>query len=119
MSYATSLVPACQHLADVLTAAGVPASLDRSSLQIPGAWITPGTARQLTLSGAGRARVSVLLVVPATGDLEALEALSVLLDKALTVVTPDEDVDTSVLLPIRNNPLPAFRLAVDLTLEES
>jgi hypothetical protein len=118
MTWATRIVPACEDLAARLTAAGVRATLDRSKLSVPGAWITPGTARTLTLSGAGRVRASVLLVVPATGDLASLTALAGLLDKALTVLTPDEDVDTSVVLPHNNSALPAFRLAVDLTLEE-
>lgn len=114
--WAARLVPACQELAGLLTAAGVPATLDRSKLKLPGAWITPASARTHTLAGQGRARVSVLLVVAQSGDLESLTALSGLLAKALTVVKPDEDVDTSVVLPIGNNPLPAFRLAVDLKL---
>lgn len=118
MTYAARLVPALQELADVLTAAGVPATLDRTRLPVPGAWVTPGTAKVRTLSGAGRVRASVLLVAPASGDLEALETLAGLLDLALTVVTPDADVDTSVVLPHNNNALPAFRLAVDLNLEE-
>lgn len=117
MSYAAALVPALRNLAGLLTAAGVPAGLDRSTMTVPGAWVTPATARQVTLSGAGRARAHVLLVTTAGNDSEALEGLSGLLDRALTVISPDEDVDTSVVLSVRNNSLPAFRLAVDLTLE--
>lgn len=118
MSWARNIVPACQELADLLTAAGVPATLDRAKLNLPGAWVTPGKGRQLTLAGAGRLSASVLLVTNAESDLEQLEALADLLDQALTVVTPDEDVDTSVVLPIRGNPLPAFRLVVNLKLEK-
>lgn len=118
MSWAARIVPACQELADVLTAAGVPATLDRARLAVPGAWVTPGKAHQLTLAGGGRVAASVLLVTSAASDLEALESLAGLLDKALAVVTPDEDVDTSVVLPVRNNPLPAFRLVVNLKLEK-
>ena len=115
-NWATRLVPACQELADTLTAAGVPATLDRSRLKLPGAWITPGTARAHTLAGRGRARADVLLVVAQSNDLESLTALGGLLATALTVLTPDGDVDTSVVLPIGNNALPAFRLPVNLYL---
>lgn len=116
MTWAARIVPACQDLADRLTAAGVPATVDRRRLEVPGAWVTPETARPLTLAGTGRCRVSVLLVAPMGGDLEALGVLAGLLEKTLTVVRPDDEVDTAVLFPHNNNPHPAFRLPVDLTL---
>lgn len=116
---AARILPALEHLADLLTEAGVRATVDRAELAIPGAWVTPGTARTVTLSGAGRVRASVLLVAPgSTGDREALKTLTGLLGLALEVLDPDEDVDTSVVFPHQNNMLPAFRLAVDLDLEE-
>lgn len=118
MSWADRIVPACQELADLLTAAGVPATLDRADLRVPGAWVTPGLARPRTLAGAGQVDVSVLLVSKAAGDQVSLSVLADLLSKALTVIDPDEDVDTSVVLPHNNNALPAFRLVVALDLEE-
>jgi hypothetical protein len=120
VSWAARIVPACQDLADQLTAAGVPATLSRSTLRIPGAWVMPATATRLTLAGAGTVRVNVLLVAPSAGnkDQEALEDCQGLLVKALTVFDPDEAVDTSVVFPHNNNALPAFRLVVDLDLEE-
>lgn len=117
MSWAAHLIPACQYLADRLTAAGVPSTLDRRTLQVPGAWVRPDTAGRATLRG-GTARVSVLLVCQQSNDGEALEDLVALLEDALTVIDPDEDVDTSVVLPHNGNNLPAFRLVVDLELEE-
>lgn len=118
MSYAERIVPACQELADALTEAGVKATLSRDRLQVPGAWVRPDTVTGFTLGGAGTARVSVLLVAPAAGsnDREALADLSRLLDRALTVITPDEDVDASVVLPHQNNNLPAFRLVTEIDL---
>jgi hypothetical protein len=118
VTWAADLIPALERLQAVLATAGVKASLDRATVQVPGAWITPSTARTHTLAGHGRVRASVLLVAPASGDLNALKILTGLLNKALTVITPDEDVDTSVLLSIRNESLPAFRLAVDLNLNK-
>jgi hypothetical protein len=117
MSYAAALVPALRALAAELTAAGVPAALSRGSLKVPGAWVRPDTTDgPVNLAGGGQARVSVLLVAPEGGDEEALTDLTDLLDLALTVLDPVEPVDTSVVLPLNNNRLPAFRLAVDLDL---
>lgn len=110
---------ACQALADSLTAAGVPATLSRGSLEVPGAWVRPDTASgTATLAGwsLDSARASVILVAPQAADAEALGDLEGLLVKALTVIHPDDDVDTTVVLPHRGNPLPAFRLVVDLDL---
>ena len=118
MSYADRIVPALEDLAELLTGAGVPATLERNSLQLPGAWVTPAVVGGFTLSGAAQLTAAVLLAVPAGGDLGPLKALTALLAKAETVLTPDEDVDTSVVLSVRNNPVPAFRLAVVIDLEE-
>lgn len=113
------LVPELEALCVRLRDAGVKATTDRARLEVPGAWVRPDTVSgPLTLAGGYRARVSVLLVVPASGDAQSLTALAGLLDQALTVIDPDEDVDTSVVLPHNNNALPAFRLVVDLDLEE-
>lgn len=117
MTYATRLVPALKALCSELAAAGVPASMDRATMRVPGAWVRPDTAHAFTLAGpdgSARARVSVLLVAPTAGDAEALADLCRLLDRALTVLNPDDDVDTSVILPVRSNNHPAFRVVVDL-----
>lgn len=117
-TYRTRIVTTLQGLCDSLTAAGVPASQDRARMQIPGAWVTPASIGHWTLDGAGVITAAVLLVVPAAGDVESLEALAGLLDKTLAVLTPDEDVDTSVVLNVRNNSHPAFRLAVLIDLDK-
>lgn len=117
MSWAASLIPACEALVAELEGAGLRATLDRTKLPVPGAWVRPDTAGRLTLRG-GRARCSVLLVCQPAGDVEVLADLVELLEKALQVIEPDEDVDTSVVLPHNGNALPAFRVVVDLELEE-
>jgi hypothetical protein len=118
MTYAADLVPALEGLRDLLIAAGVRASLDRATLPVPGAWVRPDSTAGYSLAGDGRARVSVLLVCPQNNkDSESLRDLTRLLDKALTVIDPDDDVDTSVVLPVGQNNLPAFRLVVDLDLK--
>lgn len=116
-NYAGRLVPALKGLAQHLTTAGLPTSLDRQTMRVPGAWLRPDSVTATSLAGdkgPARARCSLLLACPTQGDAEALADLSRLLAKALDVITPDEDVDTSVLLTIRSNTHPAFRLVVDL-----
>lgn len=116
MSYATKLLDECKALAEALTTAGLPTTLSRTKLRVPGAWLRPDSCGPRTLSGAGEARVSLLLVTQPAGDEEALKDLAGQLELALSVVDPVEDVDTSVVLPHNNNMLPAFRLQLDLDL---
>lgn len=117
MTWASAIVPACQDLADRLRSAGIETTLSRKDLQVPGAWVRPDSASRFTLRG-GTARTSVLLVVPQAGDEEALTDLVGLLELALQVIEPDDVVETDVVLPHNGNALPAFRLVVDLDLEE-
>lgn len=117
---ADRIVPALQGLADGLSAAGVPASLKRSAVNPGGAWVTVQTVGATTLDGSGALRAHVFLVAsPSPDDLTVLKTLSGLLSKALTVLTPDEDVDTSYTVALPHTPsatFPAFRLVVDLDL---
>lgn len=120
MSYAASIVPALQALQEVLATAGVPSSLDRAKLPVPGAWITPATVSQVNLAGDGLLVAHVLLVAQESGEAEALGTLTGLLGRLLEVIDPDGDVDTSVVLTRPNaSPLPAFRVPVSLECKES
>jgi hypothetical protein len=102
---------------DALAGAGVPASLDPASVQLPGAWITARSIDQMTMRGGGRLTYHLYLIAPAVPTLQALDILNGLYDAALPVIDPvtEEgdivDLAQSVLLP--SNPgtaLPAFRL---------
>jgi len=119
MSYATRIAPALAEVVQLLTAAGVPATTQRDKIQTPGAFVGPASVSMVPTLGGGSVavlRAHVLLV--ARDNDKALEELARLLDAALGVLEPDEDVDASLVFPINNNPLPAWRLVVDLDLEE-
>lgn len=111
-------------LRDQLAGAGVPASLDPASVQVPGALIVPQWLDEMTFTGAYRMVVYVYLVAPAVGVLEALDILSGLLDAATPVVEPSTEegdrLETNQVVSLPSNPgtpLPAFRLIAHLTLE--
>jgi hypothetical protein len=113
-----ALVAACQGLAADLTAAGVPASVERGKVQTPGAWVAPQQVDITTLAGGGTVTVDVVLVVGDHGDLPVLAALDGLLDKVLTLDLPfTAPVDTSYALALPDrSPLPAFRVPVEIDL---
>jgi len=120
MSYPSRIVPTLQALCAQLEDAGIRASVDRSKVNAPGAWVSPQLTTTHTLDASGRMRVHVYLIGP-TGadDLTVLKTLAGLLDLALTVLTPDEDVDTSYSVALPHTPtatFPAFRLVVDVDL---
>lgn len=113
----TRLLVACDELVAALTAAGVPASLNRAQVNTPGAWVVPQTVDITTLSGGGSVTVDVVLVAGDTGDRNALLALDGLLDKVLSLDLPfTAPVDTSYALVLTGPPLPAFRVPVALDL---
>lgn len=118
-SYAERIVPTLEQLCQLLEGAGVRASLERSSMTIPGAWVTPASVGVFTLDGqAHTITAAVLLVAQGGGDLAPLRTLAGLLARVEAVLSPEGDVDTSVVLNVRNNPQPAFRLAVTLPILE-
>lgn len=112
------------ELRDALAGAGVPASVDPATVQVPGAWIAPQWLDEMTMTGAYRLVVYVYLIAPAVGTLEALDILGGLLDAATPVVEPSTEegdrleTNQAVTLPANpGTPLPAFRIITHLTLE--
>lgn len=115
---------ACRELTDALTGAGFRADVDPELLATDPVciWLQPREVRDYTLAGGGTL-VAWLWIICA--DVEPAQAMT-LLDDALGGVLPlvtlaaDDpviDLTTPVLLPSNpTNPLPAYRLAVDLDL---
>lgn len=104
------------RLAASLTAAGVPTAVDPRNLNPPCAWVTGKTmSSPHFLCGSGLITADVYLIVPDSGTPTALDALDVLLDKALTVVTAEGDISLSesVALPT-GAPLPAYKITTEI-----
>lgn len=110
------IAPALAQLANELRAAGVPATTDAGSVQIPGAWLSARTITRRT-PAAATLRVQVHLAVGGgLEDSQALAKLGELLDAALSVIHPAEPVNTAsaLSLPAGGDPLPSFLLTTDL-----
>ncbi|QXG07725.1 hypothetical protein [Curtobacterium phage Penoan] len=72
-----------QHVADMLTAAGIPATGDPRDLNLPGAWVEPATVAFDTFDAQqAEVTMSVHLVTPDNGPMASMSALS---DMLLTV----------------------------------
>jgi len=99
-----------------LAGAGIPTDLDPGAVPVPGAWLSIRQVTPLTLGEGWEVRFHLYLVVPDAGALEAWDGLSGLLDKALTVVEPDEPINTSTAITLPHTPtqpLPAVLIVVD------
>lgn len=106
---------------DALAGAGVVATIDPSTLVAPGAWVMPREIPEdaWTLTGPSTVSAYVYLIAGDVGVPEALDVLSELLAKTLTVLTPDGPVNTSTAVSLPDNPttaLPAFLVPVSLDL---
>lgn len=120
----TWLLEAGRDLVRELDRADVSASMNRAQVHPPGVWVAPQSVDVLTLGGGAVGRFHLVLVVSDQDDLASHMALAALLDQVLAVdvfggrLVPVEPVDTSWALVVRDTPLPAYRLAVDIDLEE-
>jgi hypothetical protein len=102
-----------------LAGAGIPTAVDPDQVDVGkrgGAWVRALSMEAATIDDTWEVRYEVYLVAPAVGVLEAWDILSALLDRALTVIDPDEPVKTAVSVTLPHTPtqpLPAFLLVVD------
>lgn len=114
MSLGAAMTAAVKELTDAIESAGVPASTVVAEVRVPGAWVSPRTMTVETLSGGGTLRCHVYLIAGDVTADQALKELGGLLDKALTVVDPDEPVDMAQAVALPDTPpMPAYRLTID------
>jgi hypothetical protein len=105
-----------REVADALTAAGVPTSVDPRNVNLPGGWLQRLTLTPDLLCGGGTLRLRVVLVAPDVGTEQALDILDDLLDAAWKVAQPNTGAgttDRTILLPDSSTPYPATAYDVD------
>lgn len=91
------------------------ASNDHASLNLPGVWVTLNALADPTLGGAYEPSARLVLIVPETDQLRALENLEALLIRVAAVVTPMSDVTpVSFVAKAGSTPLPALTYTHDL-----
>lgn len=112
---ANDLLTELTNMASRLTAAGVPASVDPTTIPVPGAWVTVDQLQADRLGGEWTASAAVYLLARDTGHTAAVATLGELLDKtvdalpATTTAVPD-----SLALPGLAGPVPAMRVTTQL-----
>lgn len=115
---ADRILPELEGLAAALTQLGIPASVEPAEVQVPGAWVTARTADVETLSGGGTLRTYVYLVALPHDFRSSYRELGRLLALMPTEwVAGELSLNEAVALPATpNEPLPAYRVPVDLDL---
>lgn len=104
-----------------LTEAGLRAESEPKRLNPPCAWVTARSITHEYLDGTGTLNVYVYLIAPDTGTANALGQLTRMMNTALGVFTPTEDTSTAervAVATVSNLPLPAYRMATEITLRE-
>lgn len=109
--------PALDDVAARLDSVGITATVEAQDVPVPGAWLAVQSITPVTRCLAD-VTVGVHLVALDSGTGPALDDLGELLGGALSVLVPDEAVDTTtpVVLPHDPTPLPAavFTTTVEL-----
>jgi len=111
---------ALQDIADQITAAGVPATTDPRNLNLPGAWVTPGTVSFDVLDAqTAFMRFDVYLVAPDHGAVHSLNALGEQLAQLRTALPIGEAQPVMVNLPNHGaDAMPALLISIDAQLTE-
>lgn len=106
---AGELADALGRVVDALIQAGVHATTDpRDLAAMPCAWVTVHDVTAGTLCGGLVVRADVALIAGNRGTPVAVDELSDLLDKALTVLALDEPARGAVVTPPGQGPMPAL-----------
>ncbi|WP_024794196.1 hypothetical protein [Tomitella biformata] len=101
---------------DELKSAGLSATAEPADLNPPCAWVAVDKVEHSLLCGGGVVRVRIYLIAPDVGTMQAHRTLSEMLDKALTVIDPDQDtvLDEGIRLPAGGGPLPAYMVTAEI-----
>lgn len=116
------VVGALRTVRDTLTAAGVKAAVNAGQVRTPGVWVTAeGIELDRLAVDAGTVHARLVLIVPASDDERAWEALTALaadvtdaLAAAELFTGGDIDVENVALPDNPTQPLPAWALSLDL-----
>lgn len=105
-----------EELARLLTAAGLPSSVDASDLNLPGGWVTLESFTSRGMGGDIRLTAVVYLIVPDTDPSRAMPQLAAAYNQLRAVMSPDGPVVAQgVILPSApTEPMPALRVPVHL-----
>lgn len=111
---------ALNDIAELVTAAGVPAAVDARNLSLPGAWVNPGTVSFDTLDADKAAmRFDVYLVAPDHGAIHSLNELGRMLSQLRDQLPVGEAQPVMVNLPNHGaDPMPALLITIDAELTE-
>lgn len=99
-----------------LQSVGIRAEADPRDVNPPAAWIKLSDIQHGNyMDGGGTIRTHVYLIVPDNGYVESTTQLTDMLNDALRVFDPDDaTIPESVQLPGGGNPLPAYRMTIDV-----
>lgn len=112
-----SLIAALDELTAILKQAGIRAHIDPQKVSAPGAWIAVESLFPARLDGSMIARAKVHLIRHNLPTRQVLPLLESDLAKALTVITPDGDIETDAHIATESGPLPCFIIPLDIHIE--
>lgn len=107
--------PSLGEIAEALTSAGVPTTLDPTTVPVPGAWLTLQAVTPDLLGGLVSAVAELVLVAPDVGHVAAMTYLLDMYGDVIGLITAaSQGTPDAVALPGHPGPLPALRLTFPL-----
>lgn len=109
-----------KDIAEMVTAAGVPAAVDPRDLNLPGAWVTPGLVSFDVLDvDTAFMTFDIYLVAPDHGAAHSLNSLGDMLAKIRPALQVGEAMPVMVNLPNHGaEALPALLISIDAQITE-
>ena len=102
----------------ILADAGLTAGPDTDTLQAPCAWVAVNKVRAgEMLNGDGELDLEIFLIAPDNGYLDSIRQLQSMLKQALTVISPDGEIDLAAGVQTNAGVLPAFKIPLSVKVE--
>ncbi|VZH85926.1 hypothetical protein [Corynebacterium rouxii] len=107
---------ALRSIADKLTAAGIPATVDPTAIRLPGAWVAIDRIDPEVMGTTIAIDVAVYLTCADRGTTRALDALSDMLDTVLSEIdqSPASVSIEALSLPQYGAEIPTFKLVYQI-----
>jgi hypothetical protein len=112
------IIESLDRVTGILAGVGLTAGPDTDTLQAPCAWVRlDKISGDTLLNGDGELQLEIFLIAPDNAYLDAIEQLQGMLRQALSVISPDGEIDLDAGVQTSAGVLPAFKIPLTVKVE--